>query len=125
MTDLILSLAGLVAATVLVLALAWICLRTLKRFQPGAGDGDPVSFVRAVPVGPRERVTLVRYRDEVFMLGVSGGSVNLLARFPQSPEEAEADITPVETTPPPFAREASHNGFVTRLKPRNGRDFPS
>lgn len=121
MNDLLLSLIGLVFATAFVLLLAYVCLRLIKRFQPRSGEGDEIGFLRAVPLGPRERVTLVRYRGEVFMLGVAGGSVSLLARFDDTPGR-----TPLETpvAPPPFASRRPEN-VVTRFRAGSGRENPS
>ncbi len=80
------ALIGLVTtlgALVLVLLLAFVTLRLL-RHAPGmqsGGAGSPVRFLRSVPIGRNERVTLVGYRGEVFMLGVAAGGVTLLARM--------------------------------------------
>lgn len=82
MMEILGALVSLIAATAFVLGLAYVCLKLLKRFQPGFGAAEGVDFMRSVPVGPRERVTLMRYRGEIFMLGVASGSVRLLARFP-------------------------------------------
>lgn len=119
MNDLLLSLIGLVFATAFVLLLAYVCLRLIKRFQPRGGEGDAIGFMRAVQVGPRERITLVRYRGEVFMLGVAGGSVSLLARFDDTAQRPVADGT---VAPPPFASRLEDR--VTRLRTGNGRDYP-
>ena len=81
MTEVLSTAIGLILATGLVLVLAYVCLRLLKRFQPGRREAGGVEFMRSIAVGPRERVTLIRYREEVFMLGVATGSVRLLARF--------------------------------------------
>lgn len=87
MTEILSAVIGLIVATGFVLALAYVCLRVLRRLQPGRGAADGFDFVRSVAVGPRERVTLVRYRGELFMLGVAAGSVRLLARFPDEAQE--------------------------------------
>ena len=79
------ALIGLVtvaSALGLVLLLAFVTLKLLRQApgMKGAG-GSPVRFLRSVPVGRGERVTLVAYRGEVFMLGVAQGGVTLLARM--------------------------------------------
>lgn len=90
MQDLMLNLASTIAALAFVLLLAWGLIRGWRRLQLGAGglgavnDPEALRFVRALPVGPRERVVLVDHAGERWMLGVAAGSVNLLARWPQS-----------------------------------------
>ncbi|HSI59255.1 MAG TPA: flagellar biosynthetic protein FliO [Ideonella sp.] len=90
MSPLWLSLASTMAALVLVLGLAYAVLRLLRGRLSGAGRGaahagadDTLRFVRALPVGPKERVVLVDHRGERWMLGVASGGVTLLARWPQ------------------------------------------
>jgi flagellar protein FliO/FliZ len=84
-----------------VLALAWATLRLLQgRLKAGWGsraaarpDDDALRFVRALPVGPRERVVLMDHRGERWMLGVTAGGISLLARWPAgsaAPPEAAA-----------------------------------
>jgi flagellar protein FliO/FliZ len=68
-----------------VLALAWIALRFLKgrlqpRGVPGRGD-DALRFVRALPVGAKERVVIVEHRGERWMLGVTSGGISAIAHW--------------------------------------------
>lgn len=91
MQDLLLNLATTVAALAFVLALAWGLLRAWRRLQglsgsaPGA-DAQALRFVRALPVGARERVVLLDHAGERWMLGVTAGGITLLARWPQEPQ---------------------------------------
>lgn len=81
------SLLSMLLALGFVLALAWVLLRLLRgRLLARAGSGaagaqEALQFVRALPVGPKERVVLVDYRGERWMLGVTGGGISVLARF--------------------------------------------
>lgn len=85
-----------VAALALVLALAWLSLRVLRNRLPGTasrgGDDAALRFVRALPLGPRERVVLVEHRGEQLMLGVTAGGISLLGRWPTT----EVPTAPVE-----------------------------
>ena len=87
MQDLLLNLASTVAALAVVLALAWALLRGWRRLQGaasggGAAEAEALRFVRALPVGARERVVLLDHAGERWMLGVTAGGITLLARWP-------------------------------------------
>ena len=78
-----------------VLALAWVALRFLKaRLQPrGASGGadDALRFVRALPVGAKERVVIVEHRGERWMLGVTAGGVSAIAHWPAESSRSGPD----------------------------------
>jgi flagellar protein FliO/FliZ len=74
-----------------VLALAWVALRFLKarlqpRGAPGRGD-DALRFVRALPLGTKERVVIVEHRGERWMLGVTAGGISTIAHWGESSAE--------------------------------------
>jgi len=81
-------------STLLALAfvglLAWVSLAMLKRLQQGRllpgtrVDAGELRFVRALPVGAKERVVVMHYRGEEWVLGVTGGGISLLSREPVS-----------------------------------------
>lgn len=82
-----LSFASTLLALAAVLALAWVVLKLLRnRLQPRAagpaGSDDSLRFVRALPVGPKERVVIVEHRGARWMLGVSAGGISNLAHWP-------------------------------------------
>jgi flagellar protein FliO/FliZ len=79
------SVATMLVALAFVLALAWLGLRLLKRLHAGRLTPHAVDaprFVRALPVGARERVVVMHYRGEEWVLGVTAGGISLLARDP-------------------------------------------
>jgi flagellar protein FliO/FliZ len=79
------SIATMLVALAFVLALAWLALWLLKRFQAGritSPSPDAPRFVRALPVGARERVVVMHYRGEEWVLGVTAGGISLLGRDP-------------------------------------------
>jgi flagellar protein FliO/FliZ len=83
------SFASMLLALAVVIAIAWVALRLLRdRMQPRAkgqgADDDLLRFVRALPVGAKERVVIVEHRGERWMLGVTGGGISTLARWPAS-----------------------------------------
>ncbi len=65
------------------------------RLQPraagGRGDDDTLRFVRALPVGAKERVVIVEHRGERWMLGVTAGGISTIAHWAApSPADARA-----------------------------------
>ena len=94
--DLLRQMLGIVVALAVVSALAWAAIWLMKRLQvgvsAGAGAGPPdLRFVRALPLGPRERLVVVEWRGETLLLGVTAGAVSVLSR--------EAGVA-VPTAPP-------------------------
>lgn len=74
-------------ALAVVAALAWASLALLRRLQQGRGarggtSGADLRFLRALPVGAKERVVVVQYRGEEWLLGVTTGGISLLSRTP-------------------------------------------
>lgn len=96
------SLAGSLAATAIallvVLALAWGSLRLLKGWQDRQGgataDSGALRFLRAMPLGPRERVVLIEAEGERLLLGVAQGGITLLARWPDARPAADYGTAP-------------------------------
>jgi flagellar protein FliO/FliZ len=86
MQELLLNMASTLVALAFVLALAWALLRGWRRLQSAGGgvvaDVDTLHFVRALPLGARERVVLLDHAGERWMLGVTAGGITLLARWP-------------------------------------------
>lgn len=94
------SILALVLALAFVLALAWAFIWLLRKWQDqqtgimGDGVNDrPIRFLRSLPLGQRERVTMISAHGEVMLIGVCAGSITLLARWPEekSDESAETD----------------------------------
>jgi len=90
-----LSFASMLLALVIVLGLAYVVLRVMRaRMQPrgpqGTGSDDALRFVRALPVGAKERVVIVEHRGARWMLGVTAGGINTIAHWPL---EGETHVT--------------------------------
>lgn len=100
-----LSFASMLLALVIVLGLAYVVLRVIRaRMQPRAGASgvtdDALRFVRALPVGAKERVVIVEHRGERWMLGVTGGGISTIAHWGSGASASEA---PLSTPPVPPA----------------------
>jgi flagellar protein FliO/FliZ len=101
MESLLLSIASTVLALIVVLALAYVVLRVLRRpllERAGrSGDhNDAMTFVRALPLGPKERVVLIDYRGARWMLGVTAGGISVLESWPDASAGA---AQPARATP--------------------------
>jgi flagellar protein FliO/FliZ len=81
-----LSFASMLLALGVVIAIAFVVLRLLRdRLQPraAAAGGDALlRFIRALPVGAKERVVIVEHRGERWMLGVTAGGISTIAHWP-------------------------------------------
>lgn len=82
------SMLALFIALVIVLGLAWGFIWLLRKWQDqqsGMGSRNPgqsIIFHRSLPLGQRERVTMISVQGEVLLLGVTAGGISLLARWP-------------------------------------------
>lgn len=84
------SLLGTSLALTLVLGLAYGVLWGLRQLQPTSRSDGELRFVRALPLGARERLVTVVWRDEVLLIGVTSASVTLIHRSAEA--EPEEDI---------------------------------
>ncbi len=75
----------------IVLALLAGVLYVLKRMQSGNLLGMPT---RKIKVAPRQKVVLLRVKDQDVLIGVSPQQINAIATFPVSAEEIASDTTP-------------------------------
>ncbi len=95
------SILAVVIALAFVLGLAWGVIWLLKKLQDrqlGTGDAPTdartIRFVRSMPLGQRERVAMIDVGGETMLLGVTAGSISLLARWPGD------DVTDTDVFPP-------------------------
>ena len=95
-------------AILLPLAFIILCLlvllRVLRRRFGLAGVDAPLSVVQVLPVGPRERIVVVRSRaGRAFAVGVAAGTVSLITGLDAEDLGPAADAPPVPdgSAPPP------------------------
>jgi flagellar protein FliO/FliZ len=91
----------------IVLALLGALLYTLKRMQNGnlLGIGQRrIRVIDSMSLAPRQKIVLVRVKDQDILLGITVQQINTLASFPLSAEEIAADAAAqssrVENTAP-------------------------
>jgi len=80
------SFIWMLVALAAVIALAWLTLRFIQRrpnllAQVKNQNDDALKFVRALPVGSRERVVIVEHRGQRWMLGVTAGGISTIASW--------------------------------------------
>jgi flagellar protein FliO/FliZ len=80
-------LLAVAIALAIVLGLAWIVLKGLRRWQDrfevgGEDAGRPIRFLRAMPLGQNERLVLVEVSNERMLVGVTPGGISLLKSWP-------------------------------------------
>jgi len=81
----------------IVLALLAGVLYVLKRMQSGNLLGMPtrkIKVIEMVSVAPRQKVVLLRVKDQDVLIGVSPQQINAIATFPVSAEEIASYTTP-------------------------------
>jgi len=77
-----------------VLALLGILLYALKRMQSGnlLGMGQRrIRVMDSMSLAPRQKIVLVRVRDQDILLGITAQQINTLASFYLSTDELAAD----------------------------------
>jgi flagellar protein FliO/FliZ len=70
----------------LVLALAYTGLWALKHLPTVRQRPSPLSFLAALPVGGRERLVLIRWNGRDLLVGVSAGSISVIAEGVSEPD---------------------------------------
>jgi flagellar protein FliO/FliZ len=82
------SILAIILALAFVLAMAWGTIFLMKKWQDrqlDTQDGESadwtIRFIRALPLGQRERVALIEVRGETLLIGITGGSMTLLNKW--------------------------------------------
>lgn len=92
------ELLGIVLPLAFVIFALFVVWRLARRRYGLTGKDAPLSVLQILPVGPRERVVLLRTRaGRVFAVGVSTQSVNLLTALEQD-DIGGSDNAPVEAS---------------------------
>lgn len=89
------GLASLSLTIGLIVLLMWGAVWALRRLRPTAGGGD-CAVVRSLPLGPRERLVVVRVGGKHLVVGVGASSVSLVC-------ELAEPLPPAASVNAPFA----------------------
>ena len=80
------SAIGSFAVLLLVIAAIPLVLWLVKRLsQLPAGGSGPLSLAASLSVGPRERIAVVKVEDRWLLVGITAGSISMLAELPAAP----------------------------------------
>ncbi|MCG7899724.1 MAG: flagellar biosynthetic protein FliO [Candidatus Thiodiazotropha weberae] len=69
-------------ALILVIALAWLFLKALKGFHVKQNGANRINLLLTLPVGSRERVGVVTYRQHEYLVGITAGGITVLDKLP-------------------------------------------
>ncbi len=84
--DLATTLGSLVLVIGVILLLAWL----LKRMKlPALGQQKGLRIVSQLPVGPKERISVIQVGDEQFLVGITSQSIQTLAKLEKPLNEQE------------------------------------
>ncbi len=74
------GLGSLSAATGVIVVLLWVALWAIRRARPNglAARNEDCKILRALALGPRERLLVVSIGPKQFVLGVGSGAISLL-----------------------------------------------
>jgi flagellar protein FliO/FliZ len=82
MDNYLLELLFMILALILVVAMAWFVLKGIKRFHSAHGDGSKLKLSLSLPVGAREQIIVMTYRENEYLVGITPGGMRLLDKLP-------------------------------------------
>jgi flagellar biogenesis protein FliO len=85
--------AFVLIALVFVASLALILLKSLKGFYNLQKRSSPMKLLLTLPLGSRERLVVVTYRNSEYLVGITQGGMSLLDKLPISDPENESNTS--------------------------------
>jgi flagellar biogenesis protein FliO len=86
MDNYLLELLFMLMALILVVVMAWFLLKGIKLFHTEHGDGNKMKLSLSLPVGTRERIIVLTYRESEYLVGITAGGMRLLDKLPKHDE---------------------------------------
>ena len=114
-----------IASFAVVLVLLGVVLVGLKKMQSGNLLGMSQRKIRildTVSVGPRQKIVLLRVKDEDILVGVTVQQINTLAGFPLTEEEIAADQAAQMPSGEPVAPLAKRFADLLNAAKHNNKD---
>ena len=114
-----------IASFAVVLVLLGVVLVGLKKMQSGSLLGISPRKIRildSVSIGPRQKIVLLRVKDEDILVGVTVQQINTLAGFPLTEEEIVADQTAQTPSSEPVAPLAKRFADLLNTAKQNNKD---
>lgn len=85
------DLLFMLLALIFVVALAWFLLKGFKRLHQTQSIGSHMKLILTLPVGTRERLVVVAYRDSEYLVGITPGGMLLIDKLPMSEATGSLD----------------------------------
>ena len=114
-----------IASFAVVLVLLGVVLVGLKKMQNGSLLGMSPRKIRildTVSIGPRQKIILLRVKDEDILVGVTVQQINTLAGFPLTADEIATDHAAQATTNEPVAPLAKRFADLLNAAKQNHKD---
>ncbi len=100
MNNFISELIVVIFALVIVSVLAWVVLRAMKSMYSGKFKNGKVEIISSVPIGTRERILIIKHRNNEYVLGVTAGGISLLDKYPAEDDLVDRDVVVSEKERP-------------------------
>ncbi len=88
------NFAASALALLLVLVLAYYVIKAGAKFNGMKQRGNGIQVLESTAIGSRERLVLVSYNNQRYLLGVTGQSVSLVDKHDNAPENTLANEQP-------------------------------
>lgn len=86
-------LLSLLVVLAVILMLAWIA----KKSRVFGSNHQQLQVVATLPLGPKERIMVIKVGNEQVLVGVTGQQINLLKELPQPLENDQPELNPFAT----------------------------
>lgn len=114
-----------IASFAVVLVLLGVVLVGLKKMQGGSLLGlsqRKIRILDSISIGPRQKIVLLRVKDEDILVGVTVQQINTLAGFPLTEEEIAADQVAQTPSNEPAAPLAKRFADLLNAAKHNNKD---
>jgi flagellar biogenesis protein FliO len=84
MDNFLLELFFTLLALTFVIIMAWFLLKGFKRFHSLHNNDSLINITLSLPVGARERIVVLTYRESEYLVGITPSNMHLLDKLPKS-----------------------------------------